>query len=57
MIRSMYETVQSCVKLTDNINSSEFFNISLGLKQGEPLPPILFLLFINDIIETLDLPH
>ena len=54
MIRSMYETIQSCVKLTNSTNLSEFFNVSLGLKQGEPLSPILFLLFINDITENLD---
>ena len=54
MIRSMYETFQSCVKLTGNINSSEVVNVSLGLKQGEPFSPLLFLVFINDIIENLD---
>ena len=50
----MYEMVQSCVKLTNSTNLSEFFNVSLGLKQGEPLSQILFLLFINDITKKLD---
>ena len=42
------------MKLKDITNFLELFNVSLGLKQGEPLSPILFLLFINDITENLD---
>ena len=40
---SLYNSVNACVKLS-------FSDISLGLKQGESLAPILFILFINDII-------
>ena len=36
------------------MNMSEFFEVTLGLKQGEPLSPILFILFINDIVESID---
>jgi hypothetical protein len=32
---------------------SEFFDVSLGVKQGEPLSPLLFIMFINDIGEHL----
>ena len=32
-----------------NMEMSQFFNVSVGLKQGEPLPPLLFILFINDV--------
>ena len=28
---------------------SDFFNVAIGLKQGEPLSPLMFILFINDI--------
>ena len=35
----------NAVKL--NANISDYFEISLGIKQGEPLSPFLFILFIN----------
>ena len=34
---------------------SDFFDVSMGLKQGEPLSPILFILFVNDINDALDI--
>ena len=35
----------NAVKL--NANISDYFEISLGIKQGEPLSPFLIILFIN----------
>mgnify|MGYP000097280042 CR=1 FL=1 len=33
---------------------SDSFDVTVGLKQGEPLSPILFILFINDIAKHLN---
>ena len=54
MIQSLYETVKCCVRISPQMNVSEFFDVTLGLKQGEPLSPILFILFINDIVHHID---
>ena len=54
MIKTIYENVQACVKVSSNMKMSDFFNITLGLKQGEPLSPLLFILFINDISASID---
>lgn len=54
MVKSIYRSVSSCVKLTHNKSISEFFDIAIGLKQGEPLSPLMFILFVNDISSTID---
>ena len=43
----MYDCVKCCVRHCGNY--SEFFEVSVGLKQGETLSPILFSLFIEDL--------
>ena len=54
MIKSIYSKVQSCVRLSSYMQLSDCFDVTVGLKQGEPLSPILFILFINDIAENLN---
>ena len=54
MLKYIYSNVKSCVKLASSVDVSELFDVTLGLKQGEPLSPIFFILFVNDISNTID---
>ena len=44
-IKSMYNTVESCVIYKSSYSNFSASNVSL--KQGDPSPPLLFLLFVN----------
>ena len=54
MIKAVYKYVKSCVKPLTNMDMSQFFNVSVGLKHGEPLSPLLFILFMNDIFSCIN---
>ena len=54
MIKSIYSKVQSCVRISSSMQLSDFFEVTVGLKLGEPLSPILFILFINYIADNLN---
>ena len=43
----MYIPVKSCVKYKSSY--SNFVDSTVGLKQGDPSSPLLFMLFVNDI--------
>ena len=51
VLRNIYEKVESCVVLGDHC--TELFEVLLGLRQGCLLSPMLFDLFINDIVDEL----
>jgi len=56
MLQSLYARVSSCVWLSSEGQLLDYmcFKVGLGLKQGEPLSSILFLLFVNDISDSID---
>ena len=49
---SMYTVVKSCIRY--HYCWSFFFNSHVGLKQGDPSSPLLFMMFINDIVEKIN---
>ena len=51
MLRKVYVSVKSCVRV--NGCCSGFFESRSGVKQGEPLSPLLSLFFINDMYDCL----
>ena len=54
MLKAIYHSVKSFVRILPYTDFSETFDVTIGLKQGEPLSLILFILFINDISNALD---
>ena len=51
-IKSIYNTVKLCVRYKSSF--SQFFESNIGLKQGDPSSPLLFMLFVNDIVDNIN---
>ena len=51
-IKSMYTTVKLCIRYKTSF--SQFFTSYIGLKQGDPSSPLLFILFVNDIVNNIN---
>ena len=49
ILKSLYDNTLSCVKLSRGLTNS--FKSSVGVRQGCNLSPILFNIFINDLIK------
>ena len=49
MLKSMYSSVQACVRWGASI--SEFFDCSLGVKQGCLFSPLIFSLLISEVAD------
>ena len=48
----MNTVVKSCVMYKSSY--STFFSSNVGLKQGDPSSPLLFMLFVNDIVDNIN---
>ena len=51
MLRAIYASDKSCVRANGRI--SDYFDSYMGVKQGEPLSPLLFIFFIDDMANSL----
>ena len=51
MIKNIYSKTYSCIKNNDSF--SAVFETNTGVKQGEPLSPLLFNIYLNDLVEYL----
>ena len=51
LLKDMYDKVSACVKIGNK--RSEIFNTSAGVKQGCMLSPILFIFFINELVDEM----
>ena len=47
VVKSMYDKVKSCIRHCSSF--SDFFECSVGLRQGEVVSPVLVSLFLNDL--------
>ena len=48
-----YDNVEAQVTSADRTIRSELFKVPIGLRQGSALSPLLFLFFINDLLENI----
>ena len=55
IIRKIYENIKSCVLV--NNTKTEFFISNIGVRQGENLSPLLFIIFLNDLEEYFKAHH
>ena len=51
-IKSMYKTVKSCARYKSSY--STLFSSTVGFKQSDPSSPLLFMLFVNDIVDSIN---
>ena len=54
-IKSMYKKLKSCVKIDGNL--TPYFDCSIGTRQGCVASPKIFSLFINDLVDYLNIKN
>ena len=52
-IKAINDSVKVCVRSMGKV--SQCLDILVGVKQGEPLSPLLFIVFLNDLAGELDI--
>ena len=52
LIKAIYKSTNCAVKYDGKV--TQFFDLSKGVRQGCPLSPLLFNLYVNDLIELID---
>jgi len=52
LIKDLYNKTKCAIKVSDRITN--FFNYTKGVRQGCPLSPILFNLYVNDLFEKIN---
>ena len=55
MLQSIYKSVKSCVKVNGHL--TDYFESYMGVKQGEPLSPLMFIFFLHDISSSINNNH
>ena len=50
-VKAMYHSVKSVIKYHNNFSRS--FDVLNGVKQRDPLSPLLFIFFINDMMNNI----
>ena len=51
-LKAMYKTVKACIK--HNGSYSAYVDSKIGVKQGDPSSPMIFMMFINDLNENIN---
>jgi hypothetical protein len=52
ILQSMYNSVKLCARAPGSL--TDYFDSYMGVKQGEPISPLLFIFFVNDMNDFME---